>query len=70
MTKEKTIQVINPEGQRSLEECQDLDPILVERRLDILKEEIRVLENRVKFHDTGHIKTTISIMYFPSYSFG
>lgn len=54
--------MINPTGQRSLEECQDLDKDAVNLRLDILKQEIRVLENRVKFQDTGHIKTTINVL--------
>jgi len=56
------MKVINPEGQRSLEECQDLDREKVQNRLNVLDEEIRVLENRVKAHDTGHIKTTISTL--------
>lgn len=56
------IHTINPTGQRSLEECQDLDRNKVQHRLDILKEEIRVLENRVKPQDTGHIKTTIGVL--------
>ena len=54
--------MINPTGQRNLEECQDLDKDAVNLRLDILKQEIRVLENRVKFQDTGHIKTTINVL--------
>jgi len=54
--------MINPTGQRSIEECQDLDKDAVNLRLDILKQEIRVLENRVKYQDTGHIKTTINVL--------
>ena len=54
--------VINPDKQRSLEECQDLDREAIARRLDFFNEEIAVLENRVQFHDTGHIKTAISVM--------
>ena len=60
--KKTDITVINPDGQRSLEDCQDLDQLAIDRRLTILEEEIRVLENRVKPHDTGHIKTTISTL--------
>ena len=60
MTEE--INVINQTGQTSLEDCQDLDRDAVLHRLDILKQEIAVLENRVKFHDTGHIKTAISVL--------
>jgi hypothetical protein len=58
----KEINVINPDGQRSLEECQDLDRDAVQKRIEFLNQEISILENRVKFHDTGHIKTTISTM--------
>ena len=54
--------VINPDKQRSLEECQDLDRDAIKRRLDFYSEEIAVMENRVQFQDTGHIKTTISVM--------
>ena len=54
--------VINPNKQRSLEECQDLDREAIHKRLDFFKEEIAVLENRVQAHDTGHIKTAISVM--------
>ena len=54
--------VINPDKQRSLEECQDLDREAIEKRLDFFNEEIAVLENRVQFHDTGHIKTAISVL--------
>ena len=54
--------VINPDKQRSLEECQDLDKNKVLQRLEFLSEEIRILENRVKPHDTGHIKTAISVL--------
>lgn len=54
--------VINPDKQRSLEECQDLDRQAIEKRINFFNEEIAVLENRVQFHDTGHIKTTINVM--------
>ena len=54
--------VINPDKQRSLEECQDLDKGAIYKRLDFFNEEIAVLENRVQFHDTGHIKTAISVL--------
>ena len=54
--------VINPTGQKSLEECQDLDRESIHRRLEFYNEEISVLENRVKPQDTGHIKTTIRVM--------
>lgn len=54
--------VINPDKQRSLEECQDLDRDAIMRRLDFFNQEIAVLENRVQFQDTGHIKTTINVM--------
>lgn len=54
--------VINPDKQRSLEECQDLDREAIERRLDFFREEIAILENRIQTHDTGHIKTAISVM--------
>ena len=54
--------VINPDGQRSLEECQDLDGQAIQRRLDFFNEEIAVLENRVKFQDTGHIKGALGVM--------
>jgi len=54
--------VINPDKQKSLEECQDLDREAIERRLDFFREEIAVLENRIQAHDTGHIKTAISVM--------
>lgn len=54
--------VINPTGQRSLEECQDLDREAIHKRLDFLNEEISILENRVKPHATGHILTAISVM--------
>jgi len=55
-------EVINPDGQRSLEECQDLDLNKIQMRLHFLDQEISVLENRVKPHDTGHIKSAISTM--------
>ncbi len=61
-SKEPLTPVINPQGQRSLEECQDLDRGAILQRIDTINQEIRVLENRVKFHATGHIKTTISVM--------
>ena len=54
--------VINPDKQKSLEECQDLDRDAIQRRLDFFNEEIAVLENRVQFQDTGHIKTAISVL--------
>lgn len=54
--------VINPNKQRSLEECQDLDREAVLKRLDFFNEEIAVLENRVQSQDTGHIKTAIHVM--------
>lgn len=54
--------VINPDKQRSLEECQDLDREAIQKRLDFFNEEITVLENRVQFQDTGHIKTAINVM--------
>ena len=54
--------VINPDKQRSLEECQDLDRQAIHKRLDFFREEIAVLENRVQFHDTGHIKSAIGVM--------
>ena len=53
---------INPDKQRSLEECQDLDRDAITRRLDFFNQEIAVLENRVQFQDTGHIKTAINVM--------
>ena len=62
LTPPTDINVINPTGQKSLEECQDLDKDSIQRRLDFFREEIAVLENRVKAHDTGHIKTAISVM--------
>tara|TARA_A100001011_G_scaffold381569_1_gene450270 strand:- start:315 stop:569 length:255 start_codon:yes stop_codon:yes gene_type:complete len=54
--------VINPDKQRSLEECQDLDREAIQKRLDFFNEEISILENRVQFQDTGHIKTAINVM--------
>ena len=54
--------VINPDKQRSLEECQDIDREAIAKRLDFFNEEISVLENRVQFHGTGHIKTAINVM--------
>lgn len=62
LTPSKDINVINPTGQRGLEECQDLDKSKVLQRLEFLDEEIRILENRIKPHDTGHIKTAISVL--------
>lgn len=54
--------VINPDKQRSLEECQDLDREAIKKRLEFFDQEISILRNRVQTHDTGHIKTAISVM--------
>ena len=54
--------VINPDKQRSLEECQDLDIEAIHRRLEFFNQEISILENHVQFQDTGHIKTTINVL--------
>lgn len=54
--------VINPDKQRSLEECQDLDRDAILKRIDFFNEEIAVLENRIQPHDTGHIKTAICVL--------
>lgn len=51
---------MNSESQRGLEECQDLDKDAIQKRLEFFEEEIKVLEGRVKFQDTGHIKSAIS----------
>ena len=56
------IHVINPDQQRSLEECQDLDREAIHKRLDFFNQEISILENRVQFHDTGHIRTAINVL--------
>ena len=54
--------VINPDKQRSLEECLDLDREAIQKRLDFFNEEIAVLENRVQNTGTGHIITTVNVM--------
>jgi len=58
----KDYNVINPTGQRSLEECQDLDMNKVLQRLEFIDDEIRILENRIKPHGTDHIRTAIGVL--------
>lgn len=53
---------IDMTNQTNVETCQDLDESKVKLRLSIIKEEIEVLKSRVKPHDTGHIRTAISVM--------